>query len=418
MERKLFPAVLILVTVFYQLQPAEAQNRFIEGVDPTLTYTVDLLSNIRGGRDTGVRFMDNLDLELRIDMKKSLGIDGGVLYLYGLANQGGDLSADLVGDFQVASNIEADESWRFYEIWYHQMIRGLRSSILVGLYDLNSEFDVNDTGQLFLNSSHGIGAAFGNSGVLGPSIFPLTSFGGRLKWNIWEGLVLKTAVLDGIPSNPANTSGTKILFRENDGLLLATELSFIADGKQKSMGTGRHGRMRRFLSRDETSEYRFKVAVGGWLYTEDREGWIDADGLLHRDRGIYLLGDVSLYRESVESPQGLSGFFRFGLANEAINRLGGYAGGGLVYTGLFRKRSNDKLGIAVAYAVNSSRYRDSLEAAGEASEKAETGIEATYLFALGDHLNLQWDMQYVINPNMEPSLDNALILGLRTGIAF
>lgn len=422
MNRMFHQSVVLIValTVCFnvEVRQAEAQKSFPEGIDPGIAYTVDLLTNLRGGKATGVRFMDNLDIELLFDTGKLIGMEGGELYFYGLANQGGELSEDLTGDFQVASNIETDESWRFYELWYQQTIPRIRSSFLAGLYDLNSEFDVNETGLLFLNSSHGIGAAFGNSGVLGPSIFPLTSVGARFKINPWDGLLFKTAVLDGIPSDPDNTDGTKIFFRKDDGLLVAAELSYYSGGVVKTMGANKHGRLRHFLSREAAKEYRLKVAAGGWVYTKKRSGWISTDGTEHHDMGIYLLGDFPVYRETVDRSQGLSAFIRLGLANGEINRLNGYAGSGFVYTGSFKNRSDDQMGVAVAYAVNSSEFRDFMRTGGEATDAAETNIEATYLIHLYDQLNLQFDLQYIINPNTDPSLDNAVVIGIRTQLSF
>ena len=96
----------------------------------------------------------------------------GTLFVYGLYNNGSTLenSDELVGDLQVISNIDASHAWRVFEFWY-EFGEG-PWSVRTGLYDLNSEFDVNETGGLFLNSSHGMGPDFSQTGENGPSIFP------------------------------------------------------------------------------------------------------------------------------------------------------------------------------------------------------------------------------------------------------
>jgi porin len=56
--------------------------------------------------------------------------------------------------------------------------------VKIGLYDLNSEFDVIEAAALFLNPSHGIGPDFAQSGRNGPSIFPVTSLAIRGEYRL------------------------------------------------------------------------------------------------------------------------------------------------------------------------------------------------------------------------------------------
>ncbi|TDI96625.1 MAG: hypothetical protein E2O76_11425 [Caldithrix sp.] len=96
------------------------------------------------------------------------GWKGASFFLYGLGNSGGNPSEN-VGDAQIVSNIEGPDTWKFYEIWIQQNLFLGKLSVLAGLYNLNSEFDVIETGQLFLNSSHGIGPDFSQTGLNGRS---------------------------------------------------------------------------------------------------------------------------------------------------------------------------------------------------------------------------------------------------------
>ena len=82
----------------------------------------------------------------------------------------------------LAQAIAADRGWTLFELNAEQSMLDHRVSLLVGLYDLNSEFDANGTAGFFINSSFGIGAELGASGLNGPSIFPVTSLGTRLRW--------------------------------------------------------------------------------------------------------------------------------------------------------------------------------------------------------------------------------------------
>ena len=140
-------------------------------------YTGEVLSNLAGGLESGSRYLDNLDLELEFEIADTIGFGAGTVFVRGLYNNGSTFSDELVGDLQVVSNIDAGRSWRIFEFWYE--VGDAPWSLRTGLYDLNSEFDTNETGSVFLNSSHGIGSEIGQTGENGPSIFPVSSLGLR-----------------------------------------------------------------------------------------------------------------------------------------------------------------------------------------------------------------------------------------------
>lgn len=139
-----------------------------------IRYIADVMSNLSGGLETGSRYMDNLDLSLEVDAERAMGWNGATLFLYGVYNNGKALSGDLVGDAQALSSIETGvEAARLLEAWIDQRFLDDRASIRVGLYDLNSEFDVIDTADLFLHAAQTTTFALAQSGEAGPSIFPV-----------------------------------------------------------------------------------------------------------------------------------------------------------------------------------------------------------------------------------------------------
>src|SRR4029078_10769706 len=93
----------------------------------------------------------------------------------------------------------------------------------LGLSSLRSEFDVFETASLFLQSSHGIGVDYAQSGLNGPSIFPTTSTAARLRYNPTRRTPALFALLDGLAGDPNDPHGTQIIGRRSDGVLLASE---------------------------------------------------------------------------------------------------------------------------------------------------------------------------------------------------
>ncbi len=82
-------------------------------------------------------------------------------------------------------------------------------------------------------------------------------------------------------------------------------------------------------------------------------------------------------------------------------------------------RNNDFTGLAVAHARNGDSFMSySKDSEGIDVERAETAIELTYRTSLYPWLTIQPDIQYVINPGMDPGIDNALIAGIRLEVSF
>ncbi|MDH3337505.1 MAG: carbohydrate porin [Gammaproteobacteria bacterium] len=353
-------------------------------------YTGELLHNAKGGIDTGSAYLSDAGLTIESGLDALFGGSGAKIFAYLLWNNGSTFSDRYVGDLQVVSNIDAARAVRVYELWYQQTVAD-NLSLRFGLYDLNSEFDVIESASLFLNSSHGVGAEFGQSGLNGPSIFPVTSLSVRLETSIGESGSLRYALLDGVPGDPDDPSDTTIDLGGGDGALQALEYSY-----------GNVGGAR--------------FVLGGWLYSADFDrvgGGRDANGEPLRDDGnggVYASVDAPIY-SSPDSGLEINGFFRYGIANDTLNPLRSYLGAGTVLTGLITSRPDDQFGIAVASARVGDPY--ARQFATDGVDSRETSIELTYSTQVTDWLRLQPDLQYVISPGLNRDLDNALVLGLR-----
>ena len=401
----------LLCCLFFWLSPPASTYGQPAGFLFRAAYTGDLASNLAGGHERGTVYLDNIDLTLTLDLDALAAWKGGTLFLYGLGNQGGR-PGRLVGDAQGVNNIEAPETWKLYEAWLEQTLFEERVSVLAGLYDLNSEFDVIGAAGLFIHASHGIGPDFSQSGPNGPSIFPVTSLGARLKLLPVDAFYVQAVVLDGVPGHPDDPLGTHVILGEDDGLLVATEAAYFwgPEAEPGATPTNRHVR------RTVDPPYRAKIALGAWTYTRPSEP-IGSAASGSVARGAYVLAESDVYRERADRGQGLSVFARAGLADDRVLRFGTYTGLGAVYRGLFDGRDTDELGLAVAAAHNGALYKQALRETGRAVDASEINVEATYLAALTSWLALQADLQYLLNPDTDPSLSNSLVATLRLQVS-
>jgi porin len=352
-------------------------------------YIHDTWHVARGGLAQGTANIGKFDVSFQLNGEQAFDLPV-TLFARGIYDDGGAVSASLIGDAQTVSNIEAMQAARLFEFW-SEWEAGGKQSLRVGLYDFNSEFDSNGTGALFINSSHGIGKDVSQSGRGGPSIFPVSSFGARVRWVASPGWAVQMAALDGVPGDPDRPKRTTVHFGRDDGALLAAEVN--REGERLS-----------------------KIALGSWYYTGHFDRFAtspdpDRDLRTRGSSGVYTLAEMRLYRASDESERGLAGFVRAGIADADVNRFGRYVGAGLVYTGLFA--DDDQLGLALARATNGGAYRQEQFLAGTPAGAAETNVELTWRFGVTSWLTLQPDVQYIFSPNTDASLDDALAVGLR-----
>lgn len=355
-----------------------------KGITIESIVTLDTITNIDGGIKRDTANLGNYDLTLTLDTEKVGLWKGGTFFTYILGNWG-NAPSELVGDLQVSSNIETVETLKLYEIWLEQNFWSDQASVLLGLHDYNSEFEVLEYAGNLLNSSFGISVDISQ---VGPSIFSTTALATRLRVHPSDNSYILTAVYDGIPGDPNNAHGTHIQLDTRDGLFYALELGLLGGNLDS-----------------EVADY-FKAAIGAWYHTTDYE---DFNGEFRdNNHGAYLIAERSICRE--EDPvQGLGAFFQLGFSNPNRNQIGQYVGAGLNYVGLLSFRDNDATSFGIAHARNSSDFKDSYPSA----KSAETAIELNYRAEITPYLAITPDLQYIINPGTSPELENAVVLGAR-----
>ena len=168
-------------------------------------------------------------------------------------------------------------------------------------------------------------------------------------------------------------------------------------------------------------EYQGKYAIGIWGYTTELNDLSDVDGSgnpIGRDGtyGIYGLAEQKVFDEKNDRMQGLTAFARVGIADPRVNRFSQYYGGGLVYRGLIPGRPKDETGLGIAAALNGSHFERARQQAGVGVDDAEVTFELTHAINVTPDVLIQPNMQYIMNPDTNPSILNALVLGVRVGL--
>ncbi|QNA86287.1 carbohydrate porin [Sphingomonas sp. So64.6b] len=355
--------------------PACAQDVEEPGIVLGASYITDILTVADGGVRRGTAWLGRADLTVAID-GRAIGLDGIAVFADLLATQPTDFSGRIVGDGQTVSNVQADSAIRPFEAWIEAQASEA-TAVKAGLIDLNTEFDIQSTGALFLHSSHGIGPDFSQSGANGPSIFPSSSTAIVVRHT--RGKVrLRAGLFDGIAGSVADPRRSAIRFPGSRGALLVAEIEH---------RIGRSG----------------EVQLGAWRYT-DRFDALDPTRPRVVSQGAYALIEGPLGR-------GIDGWVRVGVADDRTNPIGLYLGGGIAHG-----PPHSRIGVAVAHARLGMPARRSL-IDGHVADRAETALELTWARRVVEGVVVQPAVQYVINPGWNPATLNALVIGARLRFA-
>lgn len=349
--------------------PASAQDE--PAIRIGASYVTDALAVVDGGRERGGAWLGRADLTLAAD-GRAIGLDGVHLFADFLATQPGDFSGRKVGDFQTVSNVQADSTPRPFELWVSAPIAG-KVSAKAGLIDLNTEFDVQRIGASFLNSAHGIGPDFSQSGVNGPSIFPAaaTALVLRHDGETWRA---RFGIFDAVAGSAADPRRTAFRLPGMRGALLVAEV-------ERALGGGA------------------EIQLGAWRYT-GRFDPLDPARSRAISQGAYAL---------IEGPLGggFEAWLRVGAADARANPIAAYVGGGIAHG-----PEGSRIGLSVAHArLGGPARRNLLQ--NVAALRAETAIELTWARRVAHGITVQPDLQYVINPRWNPAIANALVAGVR-----
>lgn len=370
------------------------------GIAPTIEYKADVWSVTSGGIKRGNNYNDNLDIKFELDGEKLFGIKGNNAMVSFVNNNGGAPNARQVGSVQGIDNIETStNTFKLYELWDEQSFFDNKLAVLVGLHDLNAEFDVTDMTANFIKPTMQIGQAFAQSGTNGPSVFPNTSLAGRVKFSPTEASYISAAVFDGIPGDPARPHGTHIDLQSRDGLLMVAEAGYApavegVDGNPN------------------------KFAIGAWGYSKEMDDLVAVDGsgnpVKKRMAGAYALSSYQVYSDK-KSGRDIGVFLRGGFADGNTAQVDWDYETGLVGHGWVPTRSDSEIGLGLSQSHNGDKYMQSVSGA---ADRNEYSLELYYRDQIVSGFSVQPDLQYVINPGTDPALDNATVVGIRFDINF
>lgn len=316
----------------------------------------EAVSDVAGGLRRGTAYDTVLHLGISFDTAP-LGLwRGGRLHVSAVHITSGQADGHLIGDLQGSSNLAAHDADRIYEFWYRQHW-GDSWSARIGWIDLNQYLLVADDAQLLINASFGLMPSMSLN--LPASTYPEPGFGILVHEQDTRGGT-RIGIFQGQPARRAQAF--------DSGMTAVAER---ARGPFK-LGAWYH--------RQRANEQR----ASGW--------------------GLYAIWDGV-----VAAPGGrtLKGFVQAGVSPRSANPVPYYLGAGLNMVAPIAGRGNDRFSAGVARAWVRRQ-----------PAAAETVWELTYSAALGRHLYLQPDLQYIVHPGGRTTVGDATVAAVRLHVEF
>ncbi len=350
-----------------------------KGINIQSSYMINAFALSSGAKKSGKGTYQGLyNLSLELDSEKMNLYKGGKFYiLYQIGNKGMN-SMDFLNSYSDANSYDPTRSInQISELYYEQSFKDDLFNIKIGKQDANMDFQALDTGFEFLNLSFSF---IDNTPM---PLFPSQQMGVRTRLKLPNEIYVQNGFYDGnlgIGSNPKS-----FFTGENDYFNMA-EIYKLTDFNQKEG----------------------KYILGGWIKTGDYENYKNI--VKHNNYGFYTGFEQKLINRFEDKSGGLNLFGQFGYAENSINDVPYYGGGGLVFKGITKKRKDDSVGLAFGWhQFNKQLYETE-------NKTAEKVVELFYKIKLTEFLYIQPDFQYIIKPSGNER--NGFAIGLRSCIVF
>lgn len=403
------------------------------GLTYEFVYTSEVFRNTSGGIMTGDDYRADLSLTLELNTEDAGWWRDGEFFVHLQAQHGDGISEDYVGDFQVLSNIDADDYAQVSEVWYRHYFLDRKLWLKFGKQEANSDFAFVDYGLEFLNSSPGFsptiplvtypdqdwGLVLGIEPVdwfsMNIGVYQGSPDGGRAITNTLENLrgpmvMIEPAFHYSLKGRPGhlrlgawwNGDNFDRLMRE-----LPETPSFALNGLGLFRDAQTEGVLATFIGEFTGFLGEYVAAeVSRYLFGEPR------GPREHRSYGFYATWDQEVWSENPEDKeddQGVGVFGQYGWSDDRTIEAEQYVGAGLQWTGPIRHRNDDILGLGAFHVIFSEKL--------DVPERTETAIELFYRAQITPWFSLKPDLQYIAGPGGSNNPD-AWVFGIRSEIVF
>ncbi len=365
------------------------------GITFSSTYVIDAAGNPAGGVSQGFTQASSWGVDMGIDFGKRTPWKGWFLYSSAVWRFGTSLSASKIKNQFAVQQVFGGQTVRFVNLYLKKTFFEDKLWVKAGRLEAGNNFLQSDLYYFFTNNAFDGNpvSVFLNTPF---KAFPNATWGAYLQTNPQKNLEYKAAFYNTNGRiNRNSTHGLDFSFRNDEGLLLINELSFLKSPQTKKL----------------PGHYR----VGYLTFTKKKEKIL---GGKKRNYLAYLMVDQTLYQKDTVEGSGITPFAAFLWAPKSSSIMPFFFVSGVVAQGMIPKREKDATSFGVAYGSFSKDLRKQQKNKGEEEQKIEVVYELNHRFQINPWFYIQPMVQYVANPKGLHSVSDAWVMGFQSEVIF
>jgi porin len=396
-----------------------------EGVNIQLTALTEFAGNISGGIKQGATFANQIGLSNDINWERLAGLTGLSTHII-MVNRSGSSDSQLFGDHllpvQEIYGSGGDVVVHLVSAYAQETLLDQRMDIAAGRMNVENDFASSSLYCVFMNNGLCGDPKALPGGDIGHSAYPDAVWAARMKVRPTSQTYVTFGVYEvnqGLYSYDNFRSGFKVDTSQDSGVYLPVQI-----GWEPKLGDGQMpGHYAIGVGYDTSSGYK---DFGNVLATEGVPGVA-----VHTRTGntqFWVLADQMLVRQGSGTTDGIVALAGF-IHNDSNNTA--YAEQyfvGLIDKDFWAARPQDAINLLCLHNTISGRLGNvqgieqslglaySNDATGIQTE--ETVLEANYDIHVMRGVHFQPDFQYVIQPNAQTNIHDAVVLGFRARVSF
>ncbi|MCB8882678.1 carbohydrate porin [Acidisoma cellulosilytica] len=394
------------------------------GINLLLDYTSESAGNVAGGTRRALDYADQRALELDIDWQKLAGIQGFSTHMV-IVNRAGNNTSAAFGDnlmpVQEIYGAGGNVAFHLVYIYGEEALLNGRLDIAGGYFPVGNDFAASPLNCNFMNNGLCGNPKELSGGNDGFSAWPDATLGGRLRVKPTTDTYIQAGAFGVDPylySVPQDRTGWQIDASQYNGVEVPVEAAWEPSfGPDHLIGHYKLG-----FGYNSAPYAAFESDTPGTAGPEKRNRW-----------QFWALADQMLIRQGEGDQAGLIGLAGYMHSNPDTLIYQDEAFAGLVDQGFWKVRPQDSIGLLFIYQKVSGQLTSAErldQAFGLPYTNSDTGVtatgvqtneeilEANYDIHVYRGVNLMPDFQYVIHPNAQTDIPNAVVLGLKAHVEF
>lgn len=394
------------------------------GIEILLDYTSETAGNVSGGTRRALDYADQRALEIDIDWQKLAGIQGFATHFVAVNRAGNNTSAAFGDNLLPSQEIYgAGGNVAFHLVYMYgeeTLLHG-NLDVAAGYWPVGSDFAASPLFCDFMQNAVCGNAKSITGANAGFSAWPDATLGGRVRVKPTPHTYIQIGAWGVDPylyTVPQDRSGWNIDASRYDGVEVPVEAAW-----EPSFGpAGLIGHYKLGVAYSSAPYASFEGAAPGETGPEKRDRW-----------QFWAEADQMLLRQGKGDQAGLIGLAGFIHNNQSTMIYHNELYAGVVDQGFWHARPEDAIGLMFIYQTVSGQLTSAErldQEFGLPYTNSDTGVtatsvqtneevlEANYDIHVYRGVNLMPDFQYIIHPNAQTDIPNAVVLGLKAHVEF